>query len=77
MVLAERIPNGLVIDVGERLKRLHDRRADGRPLGVNAGLSEQLDRIEQQAIELRDKAATGMKLCRDELAKELINLGPD
>jgi hypothetical protein len=28
-------------------------------------------------IELRDKAATGMKLCRDELAKELINLDPD
>ncbi len=47
------------------------------PFGVNAGLSEQLDRIEQQAIELRDKAATGMKLCRDELAKELINLDPD
>jgi hypothetical protein len=32
MALAERIPNGLVIDVGERLKRLHDRRADGRPV---------------------------------------------
>ena len=30
MVLAERIPNGLVIDVGERLERLHDPRADGR-----------------------------------------------
>jgi hypothetical protein len=45
-------------------------------IGVNAGLSEQLDRIEQQAIELCDKAATGMKLCRDELANELINLEP-
>jgi hypothetical protein len=45
-------------------------------LGVNAGLSEQLDHIGQQAIGLRGEAATGMKLCRDELAKELINLEP-
>jgi len=44
--------------------------------GLNAGLSEQLDRIAQQAIELRDKAAAGMKLCRDELANELIELEP-
>jgi hypothetical protein len=53
--------------------------ATGPPtlLGVNAGLPEHLDRIEQQAIELRDQAATGMKLCRDELAKEPINLEPD
>lgn len=38
------------------------------PIGVNA---EQLGRIEEQAIELRDHAAGGMKLCRDELAKDL------
>jgi hypothetical protein len=46
------------------------------PQGVNAGLWEQLDRIEQQASALREKAAGGMKLCRDELAKELVNLEP-
>lgn len=44
--------------------------------GANTGLLDQLDRIEQQAIELRDKAATGMKLCREELAKDLINVEP-
>src|SRR5262245_4923382 len=38
MVLAERIPNGLVIDVGERLKRLYDRRADGRLPGVEGAM---------------------------------------
>src|SRR5215831_20943444 len=38
MVLAERIPNGLVIDVGERLERLHDRRADGRLPGVEGAM---------------------------------------
>ena len=38
MVLAERIPNGLVIDVGERLKRLHDRRADGSLPGVEGAM---------------------------------------
>jgi hypothetical protein len=43
-------------------------------IGVNAGIQEQLDRIGQQAIALRDEAATGMKRCRDELAKELISL---
>ncbi len=32
MALAERIPNGLVCDVGERLERLHDRRANARPV---------------------------------------------
>src|SRR5262249_36276557 len=47
-----------------------------RPIGVNAGLWEQLDRIERQALSLRDHAARGMKLCRDELAKELIELAP-
>ena len=46
------------------------------PEGSNAGLLAQLDRIEQQAIALRDKAAGGMKLCRDELANELSNLEP-
>ena len=46
------------------------------PEGRNAGPLEQLDRIEQQAIALHDKAAGGMKLCRDELADELINLEP-
>jgi hypothetical protein len=46
------------------------------PVGFNAGLEEQLARIEQQANELRQHAAGGMKLCRDELAKELINLEP-
>jgi hypothetical protein len=45
-----------------------------QPIGVNAGLREQLNRIEQQAIELREEAAGGMKRCRDELAKELVNL---
>jgi|GEM_PF-5126618 len=43
-------------------------------MGLNAGLSEQLDRIEQQALALRDHAADGMKLCQDELAKELVAL---
>src|SRR5262245_66334964 len=38
MVLAERIPNGLVIDVGERLERVHDRRADGRLPGVEGAM---------------------------------------
>jgi hypothetical protein len=46
-------------------------------VGVNAGLFEQLDRIERQAKELLDHATGGMKLCRDELAKELMNLDPD
>ena len=45
-------------------------------LGLNAGLPEQLDSIEKQAIKLCGKAATGIKLCRDELADELINLEP-
>jgi hypothetical protein len=45
-------------------------------LGLNTGLSEQLDRIEKQAIKLCGKAAAGMKLCHDELADELINLEP-
>jgi hypothetical protein len=44
------------------------------PVGVNAGLEEQLARIERQANELRQHAADGMKLCRDELAKELLDL---
>jgi hypothetical protein len=42
------------------------------PLGINAGLFEQLDRIEHQAKELLDHAIGGMKLCREELAKELL-----
>ena len=42
------------------------------PVGINAGLEEQLARIEQQANELRRHAAGGMKFCRDELANELI-----
>jgi hypothetical protein len=40
--------------------------------GINTRLHEQLGRIEQQAIILRQKAADGMKFCRDELAKELV-----
>jgi hypothetical protein len=44
------------------------------PVGLNAGLEEQLARIEQQANELRRHAADGMKLCRDELANELVSL---
>jgi hypothetical protein len=49
--------------------------ANARTLvGVNAGLSEQLDRIEQLAIELRGAATAGIKFCRDELANEPINL---
>src|SRR6516164_5766245 len=42
------------------------------PIGANAEIYEQLDRIEQQAKGLRNHAAGGMKLCRDELAKELV-----
>jgi hypothetical protein len=40
--------------------------------GVNAGIAEQLDRIEQQATNLRGWAARGMRFCRDELAKDLL-----
>jgi hypothetical protein len=40
--------------------------------GINAGLGEQLDRIEQQAIALRDHAVGGMRFCRDELARDLV-----
>jgi hypothetical protein len=47
-------------------------RPDPVRLGVHAGLHEQLGHIEQQAIELRDKAADGMRRCRNELAKELV-----
>jgi hypothetical protein len=43
-------------------------------VGANAGLEEQLDRIEQRALALRDHGAGGMKLCRDELSKDLISL---
>jgi hypothetical protein len=45
-------------------------------IGVNAGIAEQLDRIEEQANKLRDWAAGGMKLCRDELAKDLTSPEP-
>jgi hypothetical protein len=45
-------------------------------MGVNAGLEEQLDLIEQRAIALRAEAAGGAKHCLDELAKELVNLEP-
>jgi hypothetical protein len=47
------------------------------PQGVNAGLWEQLERIEQQASALREEAASGMKVCRNELDKELVNLEPE
>jgi hypothetical protein len=40
--------------------------------GAHARLHEQLDQIRQQAIELHRKAADGVKFCRDELAKELV-----
>jgi hypothetical protein len=40
--------------------------------GANARLHEQLDHIQRQAIELHHKAADGVKFCRDELAKELV-----
>ncbi len=40
-------------------------------IGVNAGLAEQLERIEQQAIALREDAIHGMKRCTDELDKYL------
>jgi hypothetical protein len=40
-----------------------------RYVGANAGLSEQLSRIEQQAKSLRYEAGRGMKLCRDRLAE--------
>jgi hypothetical protein len=39
--------------------------------GLKAGIAEQLDRIEQQATNLRGWAARGMQFCRDELAKDL------
>jgi hypothetical protein len=42
-------------------------------IGINDGLQEQLDRIEEQANKLRDWAAGGMKFCRDELAKGEIS----
>jgi hypothetical protein len=45
-------------------------------IGVNDGLQEQLDRIEEQANKLRDWAAGGMKVCRDELAKDLTSPEP-
>jgi signal transduction histidine kinase len=41
-------------------------------VGRNEGLFEQLDLIEHQARELLDHATGGIKLCREELAKELI-----
>jgi hypothetical protein len=52
--------------------------ATGAPtlLGANAGLSEQLEHIEQQARTLRHEAEVGMRRCRDELAKERIDLAP-
>jgi hypothetical protein len=40
-------------------------------IGVSAGVYPQLDSIERQAMTLRQKAADVMKVCRDELAKEL------
>jgi hypothetical protein len=40
-------------------------------VGLNAGLLEQLERIERLATTLRDHAVKGMKLCREELNKEL------
>jgi hypothetical protein len=49
---------------------------EGNHFGANAGLLDQLDRIELQAIEVRDEAAGGMKRCRDELAKDLIEIEP-
>src|SRR6516164_11374331 len=36
-------------------------------IGVSAGLHPQLDSIERQATTLRDEAARGLKLCRNEL----------
>jgi hypothetical protein len=42
-----------------------------QPISTDAAIYEQLDRIEQLAKQLRDHAGGGMKLCRDELAKEL------
>jgi|ERR1700730_1636878 len=45
-------------------------------VGVNAGLHQQLDRIEEQANKLRNWAAGGMKFCRDELAKDLTSPEP-
>lgn len=45
-------------------------------VGLNTGLLEQLDRIERLATTLRDHAVGGMKLCREELAKELVEEAP-
>jgi hypothetical protein len=62
---------------GERMTSINS--ASGLPMraqDANAGLWEQLDRIEQQAIALRAEAAGGAKHCLDELAKELVNLEP-
>jgi hypothetical protein len=50
--------------------------ADPVRQGVHVGPHEQLAQIEQQAIRLHQKAADGMKVCRDELAKELVTLEP-
>jgi hypothetical protein len=40
--------------------------------GVTAGLQEQLERIEQQAIALRDEAALGLEFWRKELGELLL-----
>jgi hypothetical protein len=40
-------------------------------IGMPAGIPEELDRIEQQANQLRQHAVCGMKFCRDELGKKL------
>jgi hypothetical protein len=47
-----------------------------QPFGTNTGIDEQLDGIERQAKELRNHAVGGMKRCRDELAKELVEAPP-
>jgi hypothetical protein len=43
-------------------------------IGVSEGLHPQLDSIERQATTLHNEAAGGVKLCRDELAKQLVDL---
>jgi hypothetical protein len=48
----------------------------GNVFGAEAGLLDELNFIEQQAMELRDHALGGINLCREELASELINTDP-
>jgi hypothetical protein len=63
-------------DFGEKvLTQVHSVRGT-EFVGLNAGLHQQLDRIEEQANKLRNWAAGGVKFCRDQLAKDLTSPEP-